>query len=145
MIDVDHSKFDEELPGLLDEIEEILEHGGNHKIDDVLGRLTVREYASEKHDFRLNSADQTYDNRLNDILQPFAQNFKDALTMLSSPPPVEYLMDVDHKIIIAFGSFARLYKGTWKGKQVIMKKFCHVRPRNAVFLIPSDIIHYLTL
>lgn len=33
--------FDEELPGLINEIEEILPDGDNHKIDDVLERLTV--------------------------------------------------------------------------------------------------------
>ena len=43
LIDLGNRKFHQELPGLFDAIEDILQHGGsgNHKIDDVLEQLTV--------------------------------------------------------------------------------------------------------
>lgn len=45
LIDVDYSKFYEELLGLLSEIEEILPDGNNQKIHDILERLMVRSTA----------------------------------------------------------------------------------------------------
>jgi hypothetical protein len=94
LIDVDHSKFDEELPGLLNEIEEILQHGGNPKIDDVLKRLTVGNTPVSTR-FLFYSASQTY-NGLNNVQQKVVQNFKDALrvTLLGFLPSNKYLTGV---------------------------------------------------
>lgn len=72
--------------------------------------------------------------------------------MLGSPP-IEYLTDVvyDSKSASDCDTFALIYKGVWKEKQVRVKKFydfsnyCVEPLVSLVFLIPSDIIHYLTL
>jgi hypothetical protein len=139
LIDVDHSrKFNEELPGLLNEIGEILQPGGNRKANDVLERLRVRN-APVNTRFSFYSASQTY-NGLGDAQQKVVQNFKDALTLLGSTPPSEYLTGV---VVLSRVAFGQVYKGKWEEKQIAVKKFSPVAP--PVYLIPSDIIRYLTL
>lgn len=110
------SKFDhEELPGLLNEIEDILQHGGKHKIDDVLERLT------------------TY-NDLNDVQQTIVENFKDALTFLGLVPPDEYLTDVVRESFVGYGAFGHVYEGRWKEQQVVtvVETFRPVTPPNLI-------------
>jgi hypothetical protein len=89
------------------------------------------------------SASQSY-NSLDCVKQCIVQDFKDALMMLGSPP-VKYLTDVvcDSKSAPDYDTFALIYKGEWKEKQVRVKKFRHVEP--PVFLILSDTLHCLTL
>ncbi|KAF8497860.1 kinase-like domain-containing protein [Russula emetica] len=121
------SNFVEELPGLLDDIEEILHDGDSHsKIDDVLKRLT------------------SY-NGLDNVQQGIVQDFKNALELRVSLPRDQYLFltDVKRETTLGEGEFSIVYKGEWKGKEVAVKTFRPVRP--PVFLIPSDTIRWLTL
>ncbi|KAF8484123.1 kinase-like domain-containing protein [Russula emetica] len=124
----DHSKFDEELPSLLNEIEGILGDGDSHKIVNVLERLT------------------NY-NGLDKVRQIIVQNFKNALELRRLLPPNEYLKDVKRETEttgkLGEGTFGNVYKVEWKGKQVAVKMFRPVSP--PVFLIPSDTIRWLTL
>ncbi|KAF8491723.1 kinase-like domain-containing protein [Russula emetica] len=101
-------QFDEELPGLADEIEEILPLGGN-RIDDVLERL------------------MTYKG-LNKDQQKIAQNFRDALKLRSLLSPDDYLTDVVLGPLLDGGAFGRVYKGVWGEEEVVVKKFIPVTP-----------------
>ncbi|KAF8497877.1 kinase-like domain-containing protein [Russula emetica] len=101
-----NSNFVEDLPGLLEEIDKILRDGDNHsRIDGVLNRLT------------------TY-NSLTDVERKIVQNFENALTLRGLLPPDEYLTDVDRESSSFDGGKAGcVYKGEWKEKRVVVKKF----------------------
>ncbi|KAF8497871.1 kinase-like domain-containing protein [Russula emetica] len=134
-----NSKFVEELPGLLNEIDEIL-RDDSHKIDDVLERLTVGNTPLNTR-FSFYSASQSYSG-LHDGQENVVQNFKDALMLRGLLPPDEYLTDVTREYALGSGGFSHVYKGRWKEKQVAVKKFHPILP--PVFLISSDIIRCLT-
>ena len=127
MIDVDHSSFDDELPGLLKEIEDILPDGDSHKIDNVLERLKVGNTPVDTR-FPFHSASQTY-NDLDDVQQNIVQNFKDALTMRGLLTLDEYLTGVVRGSALDEGTFGCIYEGKWDGKQVAVKTFCPVTPQ----------------
>lgn len=141
MVGFHHSAFDEELPGLLNEIEELLPDGDSHKIIDLLERLMVGNTPVNAR-FSFYSASQTYKG-LDNVDQRIVQNLNDALMLRSLLSPDEYLTDVVRGAVLGGGAFGRVYKGKWKEEHVAVKKFCHVR--SPVFLIPSDSIRWLTL
>ena len=143
MIDVDHSAYitPEELHGLLDDIDEILSGGDSVKINNVLNRLTVGNAPAYTR-LSFYSGSQTY----NGLEPKIVQDFNDAIKLRSLLQPGEYLTDVDRGAALddGDGAFGRVYKGTWKGQQVAVKKFCPVEP--PVLLISSDTVtHYLAL
>jgi hypothetical protein len=123
---LNHSKFVEELPSLLNEIDEILRDGDSHKIDDALERLTVGNTPLNTR-FSFYSASQSYTG-LDNVQQNIVQNFKDALMLRGLLPPDEYLTDVVRGSALGGGGFSHVYKGRWKEKQVAVKKFHPILP-----------------
>ena len=137
LIDIDHSTFDEELPGLVGKIEEILPDGDGHKILVLLERLMVGNTPVDIR-FSFYYVSQTYED-LNDTQQTIVQNCMDALMLRGLLPPGEYLTDVQVFLgsIVGNGEFGNVYKGNWKGGLIAVKKFRPVTP--PVFLIPNRI------
>jgi hypothetical protein len=133
-IDVEHSNFKDELPRLVNKIQEILPDGDSKKIDEVLEHLKVGNISGNTR-LSFHSASQTY-NDLTKIHQNIVLNFKDALTLRGLLPPKDYLTGVVLESPLDGGAFGKVYSGKWKGKKVAVKVFGSVDP--PVFLIPSD-------
>ncbi|KAI0285756.1 hypothetical protein BGY98DRAFT_943225 [Russula aff. rugulosa BPL654] len=117
-----HKSFDDDLPGLLNEVDQVLRNADgpqlDNKIDHILARL------------------ETY-NGLDNFQRLAQQDLQDALKFRALLSPKEYLTDVTPGTLLGHGNGCRVacvYEGRWKGERVAVKKFRSNKPADKPFL-----------